>query len=147
DHIAVADNGYASVLNSRALARSKITRDTPQPANGKIIKDDRGEPTGLVLGASQLVGEYRRARPTTHADMLWALREMQKKYNEVGFTSIIDRSQGPDGFRAYQEMRRTNQLTLRANVTYLISAQGKPEDVRKEVRSIPFVTGLGDDWF
>ncbi|MBI4906656.1 MAG: amidohydrolase [Acidobacteria bacterium] len=147
DHVAVTDNGYAAVLNTRALARSRITRDTPQPANGKIIKDARGEPTGLVLGASQLVGEYRRARAATHEDMLWSLREMQKKYNEVGFTSIIDRGQSPEGFRAYQAMRQKNELTLRTTVTYSISAQGTPEDVRKQVRAIPFVTGMGDEWF
>lgn len=147
NHVAVVDNGYATVLNTRALAHSGITRDTPQPENGKILKDARGEPAGLVLGAPQLVGEYRRARPTTAEDMVWALQEIQKKYNEVGFTSIIDRGQSPEGLRAYQEMRRRNELTLRVNVTYLISVQGTPDDVRKQVRSIPLVTGMGDDWF
>jgi predicted amidohydrolase YtcJ len=34
----MTDNGYASVLNSVALKRLGIGRDT-QPPNGKIIKD------------------------------------------------------------------------------------------------------------
>lgn len=147
DHVALTDNGYASVLNSRALAKLGITRDTPQPENGKIIKDDRGEPTGLILGAPQLLGPYRRAQPPGAEDLLWALRAMQKKYNEIGITSILDRGQTPEGFRAYQTLRARNELTVRTNVTYLISAQGSPGDVRREIERIPFVTGFGDEWF
>lgn len=43
NRLAMSDNGYASVLNSALLAKLNITRDTPQPDNGKIIKDARGE--------------------------------------------------------------------------------------------------------
>jgi len=144
---AMTDNGYASVLNSVALKRLGIGRDTPQPPNGKIIKDSKGEPTGLILGAPQLLGTLRRAKPVTQDDMLWALKAMQKKYNEAGLTSTIDRSQGPEGFRAYQKLRQQNELTVRSTVTYLISGQGTPDQVRQEMERIPFVTGMGDEWF
>ena len=146
-HAALTDNGYASVLNSVALRRAGIGRDTPQPANGKIIKDERGEPTGLILGAPQLLRDLRRAKPVTHDDMIWALKAMHQKYNEAGITSTIDRSQGPEGFRAYQQLRQRNELTVRSTVTYLISGQGTPADVRQDIERIPFVTGLGDEWF
>lgn len=145
NHVALTDNGYASVLNSKALAKLGITKDTPQPANGKIIKDARGEPTGLILGAAQLLGGYRRSKPPTVEDLKWALREMQKKYHEVGITSIIDRGQTAEGFRTYQALRMAGQLTVRSNVTFLISAQGTPDAVRAELERIPFVTGYGDD--
>jgi predicted amidohydrolase YtcJ len=146
-HAAMTDNGYASVLNSVALRRIGIGRETPQPDNGKIIQDDKGDPTGLILGAPQLLGELRRAKTPTHDDMIWALKAMQKRYNEAGLTSTIDRSEGPEGFRVYQELRQQNQLTVRSYVTYLISGQGTPDQVRQEIERIPFVTGLGDDWF
>jgi predicted amidohydrolase YtcJ len=147
DHIALTDNGYASVLNSKALAKLGINRDTPQPPNGKIIKDANGEPTGLILGAPQLLGSYRRSKPPTPDDLTWALRAMFKRYNEVGITSIIDRGQGPEGFRAYQTLHQRNELTLRTNVTYLLSGQGTPESLRENIERIPFVTGFGDSWF
>ena len=144
--LAMTDNGYASVLNSALLKKLNITRDTPQPGNGKIIKDSKGEPTGLVLGAPDLLGKVRGSEETTDEDRLWALRNMQKRYNEVGITSIIDRGQSAQGFRAYQQLHRDGELTLRASVTYRISAQGTPEQVRREIERIPFVTGFGDDW-
>ena len=145
-HVAVTDNGYAASLNSLALAKVGITRATPQPANGRIGKDDNGEPTGLVLGAPQLLSDLRRSRPPTHADLVWAVKAMQKAYNAAGLTSTIDRSQGPEGFRAYQELRAKNELTVRTAVTYLMSGQGSPDTLRQEIERIPFVTGFGDEW-
>ena len=60
---AMLDNGYAAVLNSALLKKAGITRDTPQPANGRIVKDAKGEPTGLILGAPQLLGKSARLAP------------------------------------------------------------------------------------
>ncbi len=142
----MTDNGYASVLNSRLLAELGVTRETPEPANGKIIRDESGEPNGIILGAPHLLGPLRRSRPWTHEDRLWALRTMQRRYNEAGITSTVDRGQGPDGFRLYQELHRKGELTVRTTVTYMIGARGGPEDVRREIEQIPLVTGFGDDW-
>jgi hypothetical protein len=145
-HEAAADNGYASVLDTALMKRLGITRDTPQPSNGRIVKDSAGEPTGLVLGAPQLLGPVRTSRKYTAKDRLWALKNMLEHYNAAGLTSIIDRGEGPDGFRAYQSLHDSGQLTLRAYVTYLIRAQGSPADVREEIERFPFVTGWGDKW-
>ncbi|MFB3826282.1 MAG: amidohydrolase [Bryobacteraceae bacterium] len=144
--LAMCDNGYAGVLNSALLKQAGITRDTPQPANGKIIKDERGEPTGLILGAPQLLTRFRQNRPRTHQDIVWAIKAMQRAYSKTGITSTFDRSQGPEGLRAYQEVRAKGEMTVRTNVTYYIGAKGAPKEVEEEIRRIPFVTGWGDDW-
>ena len=146
DRPVIADNGYAGVVNSFLLDKLKITRDTPQPANGKIIKDDKGEPTGLILGAPQLLRDWRRERTATASELVEALKRMQQAYNRAGITSTIDRGQDAEGFRAYQELHRRGELTVRSYVTYRISGQGTPQQARAEVERIPFVTGWGDDW-
>lgn len=71
---------------------------------------------------------------------------MQQSYNRVGITSTIDRGQHAAGFRAYQDLRRKGELTVRSYVTYLLNGQGTPKQVREEIERIPFVTGWGDDW-
>src|SRR4029079_5356617 len=68
DRPVLADNGYAGVVNSLLLGKLGINRDTPQPPNGKIIKDGKGEPTGLILGAPQILRDYRRDEAVTAAD-------------------------------------------------------------------------------
>jgi predicted amidohydrolase YtcJ len=145
--LAMTDNGYASVLNSTLLAKLNITRDTPQPSDGKIIKDAKGEPTGLILGAPRLLSSLRQSRSASHEDRVKGLLAMQKAYNQVGMTSTIDRGQTMDGFRVYQELHDKKALTVRSYVTYLIDAKGTTQQVREEIARIPWVTGHGDDWF
>jgi predicted amidohydrolase YtcJ len=62
-------------------------------------------------------------------------------------TSTVDRSEGAEGIRVYQELRQRNELTVRTAVTYVLSGQGTPEQVRQEVERLPLVTGMGDEWF
>jgi predicted amidohydrolase YtcJ len=48
--------GHSQWLNSQALAAAKITRDTPDPAGGKIDRDPAcGEPTGMLRELRYLV--------------------------------------------------------------------------------------------
>ena len=147
DRPVIVDNGYASVLNSAALKKLGISNSTAQPPDGKIVKDVQGNPTGLVLGAPELLAPLRATPPTTLQDRLWALQTMLHHYNEVGITSIIDRAEGPPGFRAYQELDQEGKLTARCFVTYAIGAQGTPAQVRDAIMRVPFVTGWGDDWY
>lgn len=146
DRPIMVDNGYASVLNSFLLEKLNINRDTPQPANGKIVMDNDGVPTGLILGAPQLLRQLRRNQPASRADMEWALKKMQESYNRTGITSTIDRGQSAAGFRIYQDLRRKGELTVRSYVTYQFNGQGTPKQLREEMERIPFVTGWGDDW-
>src|SRR5262249_32081698 len=52
DHPVLHQAGPAGVVNSKALEISGITRETPDPPAGRIVKDPRnGEPTGLLRNA------------------------------------------------------------------------------------------------
>ena len=43
-----AADGHSAWANSRALALAGVTRDTPDPPNGRIERDARGEPSGTL---------------------------------------------------------------------------------------------------
>jgi predicted amidohydrolase YtcJ len=50
-------DGHAVVASTRALAAAGITADTAAPSGGEILKDDSGQPTGMLIDAAeQLVG-------------------------------------------------------------------------------------------
>src|SRR5271165_5449520 len=52
EHMVLHQGGPAGVVNSKALAHSGITRDTPDPPAGQIVKDPlTGEPTGMLRNA------------------------------------------------------------------------------------------------
>ncbi|HSI05702.1 MAG TPA: amidohydrolase family protein, partial [Myxococcota bacterium] len=43
---------HAVWVNAEALARAGITRDTPDPVGGRIVRDASGEPTGVLVDAA-----------------------------------------------------------------------------------------------
>ena len=145
--LVMLDNGYASTLNSAALKAAGVTRDTPEPANGKIIRDAKtGEPTGLILGARQIVAKLTIRREFTDEDRVWALRKMQKAYSAVGLTSVIDRAQSPEGIRAYQTLWQSGELQVRTNITVRLRGEDFIEDLRAQMLNLAPISGFGDDF-
>ena len=61
-------SGHASFVNARAMALAGLTRDTPAPSGGEVVKGPDGEPTGLLREtASGLVGRARAGGATLSA--------------------------------------------------------------------------------
>ena len=60
-------SGHASFVNGAALVLAGVTRTTPNPAGGEIVKDASGEPTGLLRESAQGLmsrGLAKLPRPT-----------------------------------------------------------------------------------
>ncbi len=108
-------DGHSAIVNSRALALAGITRDTPNPEGGEIVRDPYGEPTGwLKEGATALVARLIPA-PT----MEWRKRALAAALAEAaryGVTSVQDdsvRFGSWENFLAMRELKNEGQLTLR----------------------------------
>ena len=108
---------HGAWVNSRALELAGVTRDTPDPADGRIERDASGEPAGtLQEGAMQLVG--RLTPPTTPGDRLAALLHAQRHLHALGITAwqdaIVGRFAGmADPSDAYLTAARDGSLTAR----------------------------------
>jgi predicted amidohydrolase YtcJ len=66
-------SGHAVFVNRAALARAGVTRTTPDPPGGEILKDAQGNPTGLLNEAAQ--GLARKAMEADNAQKSVAERE------------------------------------------------------------------------
>jgi predicted amidohydrolase YtcJ len=67
---------HAAWVNSAALAVARITRETPDPPGGRIVRDAAGEPTGMLL--ERAVELVARVVPPPSAELLDdAMREAQ----------------------------------------------------------------------
>ena len=105
-------DGHVAWANSRALAISGIDRMTPDPANGRIVRDADGEPAGTLHdGAIELV--YSHAPQATHADLLDGLRAAQRHLHSLGITAWQDAIVRPDALVAYREAAEAGWLTAR----------------------------------
>ena len=81
-------DGHSVWVNSKALQLAGITKDTPNPPNGEIVKDPKtGEPTGhLKESAARLVNKV--LPPQTDADRRAAIKAAVAHANQFGVTSI-----------------------------------------------------------
>ncbi|MFE7861193.1 amidohydrolase [Streptomyces sp. NPDC057403] len=108
---------HGAWVNGRALELAGVTRDTPDPADGRIERNAAGEPSGtLQEGAMQLVG--RLTPPATAADRLAALLHAQRHLHALGITAWQDALVGDflgmdDPSGAYLAAARDGSLTAR----------------------------------
>ncbi|ADG88700.1 amidohydrolase [Thermobispora bispora] len=80
---------HAAWVNTRALELAGITKDTPDPADGRIERDPDGTPSGVLHeGAMDLVG-LLTPRPTA-ADLDAALMDAQSHLFSLGITGWQD---------------------------------------------------------
>ncbi len=142
-HPVVVDLAYGFVLNSAALRAAGITRDSPDPPGGAIVKDAAGEPTGLLRNAGGLLARFRPDSPTIPLAML---AQVHEQYLQRGITSVVERGATIEGYQGYEALRRDGRLRVRSTVTIRIPRPTDPAAVEQFVTRLPFRPGTADDW-
>ncbi|MBL7994489.1 amidohydrolase [bacterium] len=105
-------DGHAILVNQRVMDAAGITKNTPDPAGGFIIRDTQGNPTGvLVDNAASLVKKVMPV-PTREDDSL-ALELAMKSCLESGLTSVHDAGVDPQKIDLYKNMSKRGRLTTR----------------------------------
>jgi predicted amidohydrolase YtcJ len=108
---------HAAWVNSRALALAGIGAATPDPGDGRIERDARGEPSGtLQEGAMNLV--QRIVPGPGLEEQVAGLLEGQRYLHALGITGwqeaiVGDYAVVPDCYEAYLELERRGLLTAR----------------------------------
>jgi len=111
--------GHSVQLNSRAIALAGIRRDTPDPVGGKIVRDARGEATGLLEDAAQDLA--MRFVPALNAqEHLAASTAALKAMRRQGITSFLDAWTDPETMTAFTALQRRGRLTARAHFAVLV---------------------------
>ncbi len=105
-------DGHDAWVNSWALELAGITKDTPDPAHGRIARDPDGTPLGtLHEGAMDLV--ERLIPPPTPEDLRRALLESQRYLHSLGITNWQDAWVTPETQSAYLAAAASGELTAR----------------------------------
>lgn len=107
-------DGHGAWVNSKALELAGITGETPDPPDGRIERDERGEPSGtLHEGAMDLVEKLMP--PVSEADMGQGLRAAQEYLHSLGITAWQDAIVGGSypSLEAYVSAARKGELTAR----------------------------------
>ncbi len=129
-------DGHQALVNGRVLALAGITRDTPDPPNGRIGRDAGGEPTGLLQEAAMELAR-RHMPPVSEGEVYGMVLGELTRAASYGITSVQDASASePDSVRvkAYQRALREGTLPIRVRVAVPFEKDATPARLAEFVR-------------
>ena len=107
-----AYDGHSGWANTAALKLAKITRATPNPKNGIIVKDSSGEPTGVLKESA--MAQMRAVLPQAdRAQRLAAIRAGIREAHRFGVTSVQNANGTAEEIDLWDELRRSGDLQVR----------------------------------
>jgi predicted amidohydrolase YtcJ len=113
--VVLVRGGHEYILNSAALANWGITEKTPEPAGGRLTKDDGGRLNGELVDTAKALVRLPPSPPRTPQQQLDDRIADYKKLNAAGLTAIRHPGISFNEYRMLQEMQKRGQLTIRIN--------------------------------
>ena len=108
-------DGHMALANSVALRLAHVTRDSVAPAGGVIVRDARGEPTGVFKdNAKDMMYRVIPALTPEQEDSA-AIRAMRYA-NSLGVTSVAHVSAGWGDYEAYRRLDARGLSSVRVAV-------------------------------
>jgi len=136
--------GHLVAVNSAALEAANVSKDTPDPPGGEVVKDpETGEPTGILRDeAIRLI--YGVSPPTTRELSLRGLREACDIALRWGCTSIHELDADAVQLSTYQTARGDGSLRVRA---YVMPTARYTEEIIDSLGALGMSTGFGDEYY
>jgi predicted amidohydrolase YtcJ len=122
-------DGHAMWLNSAALAKAGITASTRDPAGGTIVRDARGEPTGVLIDNATALVERAIPAPTAKMRERW-IRAALTKISALGLTGAHEMGIDRETAEVYRKLAAAGELPVR--IYAFLSAPSDPETLRRE---------------
>lgn len=149
-----------TVVNSYVLELAGITKETPDPKDGKIYRDPiTGEPNGILHGTARGLISGLKENSFGINRLSIDLADMKKieeniirtskEYIKYGITSVVEPGVSPVVMRSYQNLRKNNELIIRTNLMPIWHGYITNDDVdylNKKVDHYGIYTGFGDEW-
>jgi predicted amidohydrolase YtcJ len=142
-----------ALLNGAAVRACGYTKDTPEPSGGQIVRDAKGEPTGLLLAkpnASILYATLAHGPKLPFEYQLNSTRHFMRELNRLGVTGAIDAGGGfqnyPEDYAVIQKLSEEGQLTIRlAYNLFTQKPKGEKDDFLNWTKTSQYKQG--NDYF
>jgi len=113
-------SGHAAFANAKAMELAGVTSSTPSPDGGKILKDAKGEPTGLFNERAQdLIGQAlrkdraRRTSAQAEAELRKQVELASQEALSKGLTTVNDAGSPPETIELMKKIVDEGRLPLR----------------------------------
>jgi predicted amidohydrolase YtcJ len=142
--VLVRESMHLLAANSAALAAGGIDRAYVTPLESRVMRDDHGEPTGVVREGFDLF-------PFPVPTIEWLERELpgvtRELFVEHGVTTIYELPASTDGMRAWQRLHRAGTMPCRLTLNPIVAPGHQPViHSLDEYLGLGLLTGFGDDW-
>lgn len=122
-------DGHAVWLNSKAMQLAGITRNTISPDGGEIVKDNNGEPTGVLIdNAENLIADKIPNQDSTM--LMTAFNKVNQHLLELGITSVHDAGIDHDTYHFFKNQVAENNFKVRV-YAMLAATDNHLEDMLK----------------
>lgn len=128
---------HASLANTAALKMANVTASTPDPKDGQIQRNAKGQPTGVLLETAMELVEALLPEPSIE-EIAAAMEKAQPILWKMGLTGIHDFDRR-DCFMALQQLHAHGKLKLRVT-------KNIPVELLDHAFELGLRTGFGDDW-
>lgn len=116
-------SGHALIANKKAMELAGVDKNTKNPAGGEIVKDSKGNPTGVFKeNAENLIKdkfkEYLAKKSKTERKKYFAeqMKLASKKCLEFGITTLHDAGSTFEEIDLMKELVEKGELNVRLNV-------------------------------
>src|SRR5262245_34520952 len=139
--VVLVRGGHEYILNSAALKKWNITKETAQLPGGRITRDGQGELNGELVDRAKSLVQLPPGPKLT----IEALQEQHRKLNAAGLTSIRYPGASVEQYRLLQEMARRGVLTVRVSQLLRLPADSA-EAMRAAIAASGVKPDEGDEW-
>jgi predicted amidohydrolase YtcJ len=133
----VSKDGHVLWVNSLALQCAGISAATPNPANGAILRDGAGTPTGILQEEEAMDLVYRIIDKRDPRQTRALVQHLLPALQGAGITTIHD-IEGREALTLFQQLRDEGNLGVRVQLIL-------PRQVLPELRRLGLRAGFGDD--
>ena len=139
----ISFGAHVVIANSRALEASGVTRDTPSPQGGAVMKDSlTGEPTGELRERAQFLVKKKES-PVDPEILAERIAVELEKCAHRGVTTIHDIVITKEEVQAYQLLARAGRLPVRVHLLIRVIESNFN---KQSLLDLGIVHGLGSDW-
>ncbi|WP_299425910.1 amidohydrolase [uncultured Shimia sp.] len=111
------DGGHAAVANTAALQAAGITKDTPDPIGGTLVRDETGAPTGMLYSAPAMKLVLRHHPRYDIDDVVYAAEKASGIINAFGYTGIKVLEGDREQMQAFKRLDEEGKLKLDVRMT------------------------------
>jgi hypothetical protein len=139
--VVLVRGGHEYILNSAALKKWNISKDTAPLSGGRITRDPQGELNGELVDRAKSLVQLPPGPKLT----IEALQEQHRKLNAAGLTSIRYPGASVEQYRLLQEMKRRGRLTMRVSQLLRLPADSAVT-MRSAIAASNVKPDEGDEW-